>query len=140
MNQVQSPSRSFRANVRRTTVKLFYWTLAWVLSLAFATFGPRFIWDDAVVVTAAVIALNLLIGVGMIVANKNHLLSLDEMQRNIQLQSLALTLGVGLVAGLAYSTLDITNVVSFDAEISHLVLLMGLTNIVALVALTRKYR
>ena len=50
----------------------------------------------------------------MIVANKNHLRGLDEMQQKIQLEAMALALGVGLVAGLGYSTLSITNLITFD--------------------------
>lgn len=140
MNEVRSGGKGFQANVRRQTVKLASWTLAWVLTLAAAVFGPEFVWGDFDAVTIAVIGLNVLVGVGMIVANKHYLLSLDEMQQKIHLQAMGLTLGVGLVAGLAYSTLDITNIVPFDAEISHLVVLMGLTNFAALVTLTRKYQ
>ena len=46
----------------------------------------------------------------------------------------------GLVCGLGYSLLDATNLVSFDAEIAHLVMLMGLTYIAAIIALHRQYR
>ena len=63
----------------------------------------------------------------MIVANKRHLKGLDEMHQKIQLEAMALSLGVGLVVGLSYSTLDVTDLIAFDAEISHLVILMGLT-------------
>lgn len=129
----------WEANVKRQTVKLGLWTLAWVISMALATFGPRFLWDgDAVTVIA--IGINLLIGVGMIRANRGHLKSLDEMQQKIHLEAMALTLGMGLVVGLAYSALDVANVIAFDAEISHLVILMGLTYLAAVIVGNRKYR
>ena len=63
----------------------------------------------------------------MIVANKNHLKGLDEMQQKIQLDAMAISLGVGIVCGISYSLLDQTNLISYDAEISHLIILMGLT-------------
>ena len=63
----------------------------------------------------------------MIIANRDHLKSLDELQQKVQLEAMSITLGVGLIAGLAYSNLDTSNVVPFDAEISHLVIGMGLT-------------
>ena len=53
---------------------------------------------------------------------------------------MALSLGVGLVVGLSYSTLDITNLIAFDAEISHLVILMGLTYLGGVVFGHRQYR
>ena len=60
----------------------------------------------------------------MIIANKNYLMGVDEMQRKIQLEAMALALGVALVAGLAYSTADTTNLIPFDAEIGLLVFLV----------------
>ena len=75
----------------------------------------------------------------MIWANKNHLRSLDEMHQKIHLEAMGITLGVGLVVGLAYSNLDISNIISSDAEISNLVILMGLTYFVSVLVGTRKY-
>lgn len=76
----------------------------------------------------------------MILANKKHLQSLDEMQQSIQRDAMGVTLGVGLVLGLSYSNLDIANLISGDAEISVLVIIMGLTHMVTMLLLTRKYR
>ncbi len=71
--------------------------------------------------------LNTAVGVGMVLANRRHLNGLDEMHQRIHLDAMALSLGTGLVAGLAYSILDTTDVIPVDAQISHLVVLMGLT-------------
>ena len=140
MNDGQTQNRGWQAKVRTQTRKLGYWTLAWVLTMALATFGSKFLWESSALISVAAIGLNLLIGIGMIVANKEHLTSLDEMQQKIHLEAMAVTLGVGLVAGLAYSNLDISNVISFDAEIGHLVILMSLTYLATLVMLNRKMR
>ena len=140
MNDTQSGSKGWEADVRRKTVKLGYWTLAWVLTMALATFGPKLLWASSVPITLAAIGLNLLVGIGMIVANKDQLKSLDEMQQKIHLEAMGVTLGVGLVAELAYSNLAISNVISFDAEIGHLVILMSLTYMATLVTLKRKVR
>lgn len=138
MNDANSAG-GWQARVKRQTVRLAWWTLAWLISMAVATFGPRVLWDGQQSMTILAIAVNLFIGFGMIIANKNHLQSLDEMHQKIHLEAMGLTLGVGLVIGLAYSNLDISNIVGFDAEISHLVILMGLTYLVAVVFGTRKY-
>ena len=138
MSNGQSRDSGWQANVRLKTRKLGYWTLAWLLTMALATFGPKFLWAESAPITMAAIGLNLLIGIGMIVANKDHLRSLDEMQQKIHLEAMGVTLGVGLVGGLAYSNLDMSNVITFDAEISHLVILMSLTYLVTLLILNRK--
>ena len=80
---------SLQERTRRITVKLFWWTAAWVVTLAIATFGPHFIWASRTM-TLGAIAINLAAGAGMILANKDHLQILDEMQRKIQLEAMAL--------------------------------------------------
>lgn len=121
-----------------TKVHLGFWTGAWVLSMAVATFGPTYIWPTNESLTILAIVINLLIGLGMIVANKHHLRSLDELQQKGQLEALAL--GVAVVVGLAYSNLDISNIIEQDAQISHLVLLIGFTYIASVFVGMRRYR
>ncbi|MEJ2385128.1 MAG: hypothetical protein P8Y54_12155 [Xanthomonadales bacterium] len=127
------------ALTRRNTVTLAKWTAAWLVTMALAVFGPRFIWDYAMVGTLSAIALNLVAGFGMIVANIRHLKGLDELQQKIQLEAMGLALGVAVVVGLAYSSLDITNVISFDAEISHLVVIVALTYLAGVLVGQRRY-
>lgn len=130
----------WEANTMKNTLNLGYWTGAWLITMALASFGPTFIWDANVPVTILAICVNLVIGFGMILANKRHLKGLDELHQKIQLEAMALSLGVTLVVGLSYSLLDTTNLISFDAEISHLVILMGLTYGMGVLAGLRRYR
>jgi hypothetical protein len=116
------------------------WTLAWVLSMALAVFGPRVFWGANGTLSLLAVLLNLAIGFGMIMANIRHLRGLDELQQKIQLEAMGLTLGIGLVVGMAYSNLDIVGLIPFDAEISHFVIMMGLTYVVAIIAGTRRYQ
>ena len=48
--------------------------------------------------------------------------------------------GVGLVVGLAYSTLDVVDVIAVDAEISFLVILISLTYLGGVFIGRRKYQ
>ena len=118
MSQIQSGGMHER--LRRITLKLAGWTGAWVVTLAIATFGPAFLWESTGLTFGALL-INVAAGAGMIVANKDHLMVLDEMQRKIQLEAMALALGVALVFGLAYSTADVADLIPFDAEIGHVV-------------------
>ncbi len=140
MNDIKTDSNDWAANTVRNTARLGYWTGAWVLTMAVANFGPEFIWQSNEWLTILAILINLGVGFGMIVANKRHLKGLDEMHQKIQLEAMALSLGVGLVVGLGYSNLDVTNIIAFDAEISHMVILMGLTYAAGVFAGVRKYR
>lgn len=121
-------------------MRLGFWTFGWVVTMAIVNFGPKFVWQSNETLTIFAILVNFAIGVGMILANRRHLQGLDEMHQKIQLEAMALSLGVGLIAGLSYSNLDVTNIIGSDAEISHLVILMALTYLAGVIAGTRKYR
>lgn len=125
---------------KRNVMRLAYWTSAWTVTMAMATFGPQNLWPADSALTILGIIINAAIGIGMIIVNKRYLRGLDEMQQEIQLEAMALALGVGIVSGLSYSLLDITNVISTDAEISHLVVLMGLVYLVGIIIGRIRYR
>ncbi|MFO7672496.1 MAG: hypothetical protein R6V74_02170 [Lutibacter sp.] len=119
--------------------QLAAWTWSWVATMAIATFGPKYIWDDHTVLTALAVSVNFANGILMIIANKNLFNKFDELERKIHLESLALTLGLAVVVGLSFSLLDSTKLIAFTAEISHLVLFIGVTYLVCVTVNTRRY-
>lgn len=116
---------------QNTTFNLFLWTSAWVVSIAVATFGPIWVWESNKIVIGLSILATVGIGIQMLRANILHLLGLDELQQKIHLEAMSITLGLALIFGLAFSLLDTTNMISGDAEISFLVIFMGLTYVAA---------
>jgi predicted membrane channel-forming protein YqfA (hemolysin III family) len=140
MNQPNTKPNGWAASNARNTVNLAYWTGAWVASQALAVFGPAHLWHASQTPTALALLINVVMGIGMIMAFRRHLNGLDELQRRIQLEAMALCLGVGLVAGMAYSTLAVTKLIGFEAKISHLVILMGLTYLAGVLRGHRKYQ
>ena len=139
-NDIVGKSPSWQQQNKSNTTTLGFWTALWVLSMALTNFAPRFIWDFNMTLTVIAVLLNFSLGLKMVVANINHIKGLDEMQQRIQLNSMGITLGLSLVAGLTYSNLDVLNLISFHAEISHLVIFMGLTYLTATFIGNRKYR
>ncbi|MEH6407387.1 MAG: hypothetical protein V7767_08910 [Leeuwenhoekiella sp.] len=133
-------NQDWKTKINTNTKVLGFWTAAWTLSMALATFGPRYIWEDNLVLTILGIALNAAFGIGMILANIRHLRGLDELQQKIQLEAMGVALGVGIVGGLSYSLLDTTNVISGDAEISFLVIIIALTYLVGIFIGLKKYK
>ncbi len=140
MNDSNTRSTDWAATTRRNTVRLAYWTFAWVATMAVATFGPKYLWDFATLPTILGVVVNLGMGFGMIVANYRHLQGLDEMHKKIFLDASAFTLGVGLVCGLSYELLKNIKLISFQPEISHLVVLMCLTFLAGMIFGHRKYQ
>ena len=124
----------------KNSKELKIWTLAWTLSMAIATFGPQFLWNEESIGTLLAIIVNLILGVRMILANRKFINSGDELQKKIQLESLGLTLGLAVIVGLSYSLLDQMNLISENAEISVLVLFIGITYLVTMTVNNRKYK
>lgn len=139
MTGTEPDTGSRRAMHRENTRGLAAWTAAWVVTMAIAVFGARFAWPESDALKLVTILVNVAVGFGMIAANKRHLDGLDELERKVQLEAMAFTLGVGLVLGFAYSTLDITNVIAADAEISFLLVVMALTYFAGVIVGLRKY-
>ena len=116
---------------QNTTFNLFLWTSAWVVSIAVATFGPIWVWESNKIMIGLSILATVGNGIQMLRANILHLLGLDELQQKIHLEAMSITLGLAVIFGLAFSLLDTTNMISGDAEISFLVIFMGLTYVAA---------
>lgn len=141
-NQTQFTMKedTWSAEVEKNTKNLAIWSILWTSSMALATFGPMFIWNKNVLLTVLAVIINALLGIGMILVNIKHLNSLDDLQKKIQLDAMGIALGVGVVGGLSYTLLDITNLITEDAEISFLVILISLTYLVGLLIGTKRYQ
>ena len=62
------------AQTKKNTLRLFFWTGAWVLATAGAAFGPRFLWDFNTLPTVLGVLVHIGIGFGMIRMFRQHLL------------------------------------------------------------------
>lgn len=140
MDNSKADGNDWAAKRNKNTTRLKVWTAAWVLTTAIAAFGPKLAWGFATLPTIGAQLLNLGTGIGMIMATRRYVLGLDEMQQKIFLHAGALTLGVGLVCGLSYDLLEDVRLISFQPEISHLVILMCVTFLAGTIFGHRRYR
>jgi hypothetical protein len=120
-------------------VQLAIWTLAWVASLALANFGPSLLWDSDVLSWIA-IGVNLVAGAGWIVAHARYLRAVDDLQRKILMDALAIALGVAVVGGCAVSVAASAGLIAFQADVAFISVLSGLVYIVAVGVGTLRYR
>lgn len=139
MNEMTG-KRSYCRRVRRANIRCGVWAAGWTLSQALATFGGKLWWGESMGLKVAAISLNGVVGIGMVLSLKRFLRELDELHRRIQLEALALTVGLGVVVGMCYATLDQVDVVKGDAEIGLLVIFMSLTYALTVLAGNRRYR
>ncbi len=140
MNQLKQPESGYQSRIRTSVIRLFFWTGAWAAATALMVFGPKFLWNKALTFTLLAVGLNVAVGVGMILSNKNYLAELDELQRKVQLNAMGITLGVGLIAGVPLSLMDSYHVIPVHADISNLLILMALTYLASNVYGTWRYR
>ena len=128
------------AQTKKNTLRLFFWTVAWVLATAGVAFGSKNLWNFNTWLTIIAVLIHIGLGLGMIRVFKQYLLGLDELQRKIQLDAMALSLGIGLVLGSSYELLEDIKLIPFEPEIPHLLILMSLTYVVGTVLGHRKYQ
>ncbi len=131
---------AWASRMTRNTWGLAAWTVAWVASVALASFGSGNLWNDQPAPTLVAIGFSVLVGVGMLFANKRNLQGLDELQRTIQLEAMAWSLGAGLVGGVAWTLFARHDLVGIEAEIGHLIAFMGLVYLAGCIAGLLRYR
>lgn len=131
--------QDYKTQIKKNTKNLAIYTALWTISMAIATFGPKFIWEENKTLTVIGVIVNAIFGLFMILANIKYLKGLDELQKKIQLEGMAIALGVGIVGGLSYSLLDTTNLIAQDAEISFLVILISLTYLGSILIGQKRY-
>lgn len=90
--------------------------------------------------TWAAVGANLGFGIGWIVAYARYLRGIDELQRKIVQDALAVTLGVGWVGGFAYVVADAADLISYDAGVGLFAALLGVVYLLAVIIGHLKYR
>ena len=124
---------------KKQTKILMAWTFAWVASLAFLSGGVNYLWDS-LLITKIGLLINLAIGVGMIIANKNLFNHYDELQKKIQLEAMALTLGLAVVVGIVYEVSFDFGVINSEPEGEYIVIFISICYIVSTLLNSLRYK
>jgi len=130
----------WQINNNKRSRNLVVWTFIWVLSSALLAFGPKVIWDYNTTLSLIAVGVNLTTGGIMLTVNRTYLINLDELQRKIYLEAMALCLGVGLIVGLCYESLEDIKLISFEPQIAHLTFIMCFAFMLGLIKGHRKYK
>ena len=132
-------SKSFEARTARGTIRIILWVLAWVGTMILVDKAVLYGWYTSAYISVMGIVINAVLGLGVIKTYLGYLRKMDEMQRKIQLDALAFSMGVGFVGSFSYSLLVTTGFVT-DPEISDIILLMGVTYMAAVGLCHYRYR
>ena len=137
---MQQAMESVDQRAFRNLAPLALWTLAWVLTIALANFGPALLWHREPVLSWIAVAISLAVGAGWIVVHARYLGGVDELQRKIMLDAVAVALGVGLVAGFAYASASAAGLFAVESDIAFITVLMAVVYIVAVGVGQVRYR
>ncbi len=138
--QAHNAAGGYRESAR-ASVRLVLWTFAWAATLALSKFGPGLAWGSGRPVASwAAVAVNLVVGIGWIVAFARFFRGIDELQRKIVQDALVITLGVGWVGGFSYVVADAAGLVAYDVDIAVFPALLGAVYMVAFVVGKIRYR
>ncbi len=124
---------------KKQTKIMLGWTIAWVASLAFLTGGENSLWDN-LIFTKIGLLINFAIGIGMIIANKNLFKTYDELQKKIQFEAMAITLGLVVVVGLTYEVSFDFGVINSEPEFEYLMIFISISYVVSTLINSRKYK
>ncbi|GAB5381944.1 MAG: hypothetical protein Alis3KO_31290 [Aliiglaciecola sp.] len=139
MNAMSTKPEKLAQRMKRSSKQLMIWTFGWVFSLAIVAFGPKFIWDFGSTFTLIAVTVNLIMGYKMIIANKNHLEDMDEMQRKIQFNAMAISLGVSMVFGALYGLVEAVKLFEHEPNPSNILFVMGISYGIAIFFGYRRY-
>ena len=137
--QAHHPTGGDQAAIKNTAL-LALWTVGWAATLALARFGPAHLWDSQTMASWGAVGLNLGAGVGWNVAHARYLRAIDELQRKIMQDALAISLGVGWVGGFAYVVAERAELVTLEADVGVLSALLGVVYMIAVAAGHLRYR
>ena len=124
---------------KKQTKIMLGWTIAWVASLAFLTGGENSLWDN-LIFTKIGLLINFAIGIGMIIANKNLFKTYDELQKKIQFEAMAITVGLVVVVGLTYEVSFDFGVINSEPEFEYLMIFISISYVVSTLINSRKYK
>ena len=140
MNQLSRTEGGYESRLRANIVRLGCWNGAWLAASALMAFGPKFLWNRAFGVTLLAVAVDIAIGIGMILATKKYVMDLDELHQKVYLNALGVTMGVGLIAAVPYSVMGSYGMMPFKTDSAYLFMLMALTFLVSILYGTWRYR
>ena len=124
---------------KKPTKILLIWVLAWVVSTAVLSAGVNNLWDS-LLLTKIGLFINLTLGVGMIIANKNLFNYYDELQKKIHFEAMALTLGLTVVVGLVYEISFDFGVITSEPEFEYLVFFICFSYMSSIVINSLRYK
>lgn len=140
MLESNSEKHAYKTRAAKNILQLFFWAAAWIGTCALMAIGPHTLWKENLTLSLIAVAINFCVGVGLILAHKRYLAGIDDLQRKVYLDALAITVGVVLIVTIPYSILERDAIVHVKDQVSSLMILMSVTFVASMAYGTWRYR
>lgn len=129
----------YAARRKRNNKNTTLWALVFAVTFVLSTWAIRSEWITSSLLTMALIAVNLITGTVMVLSYRRMIKELDELQRKIQLEALALSIGVAVVGGFTISLMAIAGYLD-HARAAYVVSMICVTYSAATLYGCRRYQ
>jgi len=113
--------------------------ILWAGTLAVTALSREYTWHSTMLFISIIFTVHTAIGVLMVFAFRKFLKELDDLERKIQLDALALSVGVTIISFSSSSILSVAGVIE-KLDQSSLIMLMAITYMIGTVVGRIKYR
>lgn len=135
----QAAAQDVRTRSIKSTMTFLLCTLVWTISFVLADKAALYDWYDSTASAVTAIVVNVVLGIVMVLTFMRHLRVMDELQRKIQMDALALALGAAMVGGFALLLMQTTGLMD-EPQLDNLILLIFATHLVSTVVGNLRYR
>ncbi len=115
------------------------WIFAWAASLGIISYISDYEWYSSIITITITLIIHIGIGAGMMLAYRRFLKELDELERKIQLDALAFSVGSTILVFSSYSILENAGIVP-ELSPSILIAVLALTYSAGLIFGRIRYR
>jgi len=123
----------------RNAIIVNFWLLAWAVSLGVISYFLESDWSFPTWIQWMGFIIHLIIGVGAILAFKRFVSKADELERKIQLEALALSVGVTIIFFSSYAILQKALEIA-DLSPAYLIVVMSLGYVMGLIVGRLRFR
>ncbi|MGS0677037.1 hypothetical protein [Shewanella sp. 125m-1] len=128
------PKRDLK-NANRVNLLALFWAITLMISIFLS---EHELLNSGLLITLA-FSIHTLIGIAMLVSYRHFLVQLDEMERKVQLDALALSVGVAIISFSSYSILANSGIVP-PLNAAYLIALIAVTYMVGIIKGRISYR
>ncbi len=139
MSDAMSSKNPYERRSIRDNLAVVGWTFVWMASLIVSDKAALYGWWSAEWITWLSIAVNLALGLWLINRYMRMLRGMDDLQRKIQFDALAMGLGISLVGCITYSLLVTWGYIQ-DEEVTDIFVLMCVSYAIGALLGTLRYR